>query len=1584
MRKTYISPFIVALLLIPSLLQASSFTLGSPSIIEGPGAGTDSVIVTGSGAWTAAANDSWLHTTANGSASGLALFSFDSNAGPTRTGTLTVAGQTLTVIQAGSTYLPANPTIALAGAGLSTPLGIAVDGSGNVYVADSANNRIAKWSPANQALTTLVSAGLKSPSGVAVDSSGNLIIADAGNLSVKKWTASTQSVTTLVGSGLSGILGVAVDAAGNVYIGDAGNHVVKLWTASTQTVTTIINKTVVGPLALSLDASGNLYIADNLTHSIYKWTAATQVLTTLVSGLNSPRGVAVDGSGNVYFADTNNNTLMRWTVATQSVTTLVGSGLTAPRGVALDANGNVYLCEQTGNTLKERLNAFVDASARTETSAAGTDALPPVLPTTENLLPPFAPSVDQSWLTLNATINGVVSLSFSANTGSAARTANITVLGKTIAVTQSLPTTPPVISNVPPSATVEQANAAGTAVPLTLPTATDFAGRPLTVTSNAPAVFPLGVTLVSFTATDSNGLSTSANTVITVVDTTPPAFVNLPSSIVVEQANRNGTAVSLVLPTATDICDAAPHVTSDAPAVFPLGITTVQFKATDASGNTAKATITITVRDTTPPVLSNVPAPLTLELTDPNGMPVTLAMPTATDICDAAPRVSSDAPALFHLGVTTVTFTATDASGNSATATTTVSIVDTTAPTLANVPAPITVEQTNRDGTPVALPMPMVSDLSDAIVTSDAPAVFPLGVTTVHFSAVDSSGNTATASTTVTVQDTTPPALASVPSPLTLELSSASGTPFTLPMPTATDICDAAPKVTSNAPAVFPTGVTTVVFTATDASGNSASASTTVTVQDTTPPVLTNVPAPVVVEQTNRDGTPVTLALPAATDLSAVRVASDAPAVFPLGVTTVHFTAIDASGNQSTAATTVTVRDTTPPVLTNVPFPIVAEVTGRKGTAVALAMPAAVDICDAAPNVISDAQQLFPMGVTTVTFTATDASGNTATATTTVTVRDTTPPVLARVPAPIFAEQSSRTGTPVAIPMPSATDICDPAPKLTCDAPALFPYGVTKVTFTATDASGNSSSASTTVTVQDTTPPVLTNVPSPVIVEQSNRAGTPVTLPLPTATDINSTKITSDAPAVFPLGTTTVNFKAVDSSGNVAVASTTVTVVDTTPPVLANVPAPMRVEQAAHDGTLFALPLPTATDICDAAPIVSSDAPALFPLGVTKVTFTAMDASGNAAHASTTVTVVDTTPPIISDIPAPVIAEQSNRNGTPVILALPHAFDVCDANPAVTSDAPAVFPLGKTTVTFTAVDVSGNVAHASTFVTIVDTTPPVIVNVPPPQTIKTSNTHGAAVALALPTATDICDAAPRVTSDAPSIFPIGTTTVTFTATDASGNSSHASTTVQVKAESTTAPPVFSQVPGPITVEQANRNGTPVTVPLPTAGTAHVTSNAPATFPLGTTTVTFTAVDASGATATASTTVTVRDTTPPMIASLVATPSSIPPNNKVVPITLTVSASDICDAAPVSKIVSVKTNAATDDSRPGKRKPKKQPVEWKITGDLTLSVRAVHGDGKNPRVYTITVNCVDASGNVATKSVDVTVHDAHNDDDKGKK
>src|SRR5262249_35897829 len=125
----------------------------------------------------------------------------DANPGATRTGTLTIGGQTLTVTQAGSTYVAANPLTTVV-SGLNTPFGVGVDSAGNVYVADTYNGAIKKYNPATQQVSTLVSSGLNQPFGVAVDSWGNVYIADFRDNAIKEYHAASQTVTTLV-SGLN-------------------------------------------------------------------------------------------------------------------------------------------------------------------------------------------------------------------------------------------------------------------------------------------------------------------------------------------------------------------------------------------------------------------------------------------------------------------------------------------------------------------------------------------------------------------------------------------------------------------------------------------------------------------------------------------------------------------------------------------------------------------------------------------------------------------------------------------------------------------------------------------------------------------------------------------------------------------------------------------------------------------------------------------------------------------------------------------------------------------------------------------------------------------------------------------------------------------------------------------------------------------------------------------------------------------------------------------------------------------------------------------------------------------------------------
>jgi hypothetical protein len=195
------------------------------------------------------------------------------------------------------------------------------------------------------------------------------------------------------------------------------------------------------------------------------------------------------------------------------------------------------------------------------------------------------------------------------------------------------------------------------------------------------------------------------------------------------------------------------------------------------------------------------------------------------------------------------------------------------------------------------------------------------------------------------------------------------------------------------------------------------------------------------------------------------------------------------------------------------------------------------------------------------------------------------------------------------------------------------------------------------------------------------------------------------------------------------------------------------VEQTSRDGTPVEIPEPEVVDNCSLV-TVDHDAPDVFPLGTTTVTFTAVDAVGNVATATTTVTVRDTTPPLLFDVPRPVEVEQANRNGTPVTLGLPKAWDICDAAPVVRSNAPAVFPLGRTTVTFTATDASGNRGSATTTVTVTDTIPPFISSLRISPSRLWPPNHKMVRVRAIVSVHDVCDARPEcaivsVTSNEP-------------------------------------------------------------------------------------------------------------------------------------------------------------------------------------------------------------------------------------------
>ncbi len=237
--------------------------------------------------------------------------------------------------------------------------------------------------------------------------------------------------------------------------------------------------------------------------------------------------------------------------------------------------------------------------------------------------------------------------------------------------------------------------------------------------------------------------------------------------------------------------------------------------------------------------------------------------------------------------------------------------------------------------------------------------------------------------------------------------------------------------------------------------------------------------------------------------------------------------------------------------------------------------------------------------------------------------KDVTPPTFGATPDATVDAAAGTTSASVTFTVNAVDNIgvttvsCSPA------SGSVFPVGTTRVTCTASDAAGNTATASFNVIVRDVTAPVVAK-PGDMIVEATSAAGASVTFPLPAATDavgVTSVSCSPSSGSAFPIGTTTVTCRAADAANNVGFSSFTVLVRDTIAPVI-GVTTNLSTTTANMAGTTVAYATPTATDAVGVVSLVCSPASgSVFPVGTTTVTCTARDAASNVSTKSFTVTV---------------------------------------------------------------------------------------------------------------------------------------------------------------------------------------------------------------------------------------------------------------------------------------------------------------------------------------------------------------------------
>jgi sugar lactone lactonase YvrE len=278
--------------------------------------------------------------------------------------------------------------------GLSDPAGVAVDGSGNIYIVDSNNDRVLKETPSAGGYTqsTVTSDLHNFAYGVAVDGSGAVYIADSDNNRVLKETpaASGYSESTIV-SGVGGPAGIAVDSSGNVYIAcNLTGQILKETLGVGGYTQSTIASGVHNPVSIAVDGSGNVYIPDGSNNRVLKETLSggvyTQSVILVTTGLNYPSAIAVDGVGDVYIVSAT-DVVKETPSAGNYVTSTVVSGLSSligPMGAAVDSSGNLYIGDTANNrVLKED---FTDPPSLTfaNTAVGTTSADSPQVVTVEN------------------------------------------------------------------------------------------------------------------------------------------------------------------------------------------------------------------------------------------------------------------------------------------------------------------------------------------------------------------------------------------------------------------------------------------------------------------------------------------------------------------------------------------------------------------------------------------------------------------------------------------------------------------------------------------------------------------------------------------------------------------------------------------------------------------------------------------------------------------------------------------------------------------------------------------------------------------------------------------------------------------------------------------------------------------------------------------------------------------------------------------------------------------------------------------------------------------------------------------------
>lgn len=1025
----------------------------------------------------------------------------------------------------------------------------------------------------------------------------------------------------------------------------------------------------------------------------------------------------------------------------------------------------------------------------------------------------------------------------------------------------------------------------------------------------------IGVNTVTLTATDVNGNSETCTATVTIEDNVPPAALCQAITIQLDATGNATITPDQIDNGSTDSCGVA-NTELDITTFNcdNVGANTVELTVTDNNGNTSTCTTTVTVEDVTPPTA--LCQAITVQLDATGNVTITPEQIDngSSDSCDIA-SLTLDTPTFdcSNIGDNTVELTVTDINGNSATCTTTVTVEDNIAPT---VICQDIVVQLNSSGIATITAENVDNGSNDTctnITLSVSETSFDcsnVGANTVTLTAVDAYGNEATCDATVTVEDNVAPVIAC--KNITVRLDE-TGSVTIEPSDIDDGSSDCSSEVTLAASqTVFDCsniGANTVTLTVTDAYGNAGTCDALVTVLDIVPPTAI---CQAITVQLDADGnatiTPEQIDN-GSNDACGIQDLSLDITTFDcsnIGDNTVELTVTDNNDNVSTCTAIVTVEDTIAPEAICKDITIQLNSAGNANIVASDIDGGSTDNCGI--PALSASQLNFTcadVGANTVTLTVTDSSGNEDTCTATVTVEDTIDPT---VECKNITVQLDNTGTVSILPEDVDNGSADCSGEVSLSvSQSTFDcsnIGENTVTLTVTDVNGNDSFCDAIVTVEDITPPTAI---CQAITVQLDVDGNAIITPdqidngSNDACGIQDISLDITTFDCSNIGDNTVELTVTDNNNNISTCSAIVTVEDNIAPEAICQSITIQLD-ANGSATIVARDLDNGSnDNCGTVTLAASQT--FFTctdVGDNNVTLEVTDANNNVSTCTAIVTVEDNLPPTIL---CQDITVQLDSSGLATIVASDIDGGSTDACGTVSLTASQTnfdcSNIGNVIVTLTATDVNGNSSTCDATVTVEDNIAPTITC--PSDVVITADAGQCTatnVDLGLTTTTDNCEVA-TITNNALEPFVLGETIVTWTVTDTSGNE----TTCEQKVTVTDGnlPEVVCPEDVSVFVDADSCNATNVelgTLDIEDCTSVIVVNDAPETFPIGDTLVTWTVTDSEGNISNCTQTVTVVDNIPPtFVEELPAETITIECN--VVPTPETFTGADNCTTPAVT-------------------------------------------------------------------------------------